>query len=36
MSCDTIVPERTFDTKEWVSEHCDADTYTKLFGPVEE
>nr|WP_300880183.1 hypothetical protein [uncultured Acetatifactor sp.] len=31
-----IIPECDFDVKEWVAVHCDADTYIKLFGPVEE
>lgn len=33
---ETIIPERDFDVKEWVAEHCDADTYIKLFRTVEE
>lgn len=31
-----IIPEDSFDVKEWVADYCDADTYIKLFGPVEE
>lgn len=32
----TIIPERDFDVKKWVSKHCDVETYIKLFGPVTE
>ena len=31
-----IIPECDFDVKEWVENHCDADTYIDLFGAVEE
>lgn len=31
-----IMPESNFDAKKWVSKNCNADTYIKLFGPVEE
>lgn len=31
-----IIPSYKFDVKKWVADHCDVDTYIKLFGPVEE
>ena len=31
-----IVPLTEGEAKEWVMEHCDADTYINLFGEVEE
>lgn len=36
--CDgeAIIPERDFDVKGWVADHCDVDTYIELFGTVEE
>lgn len=33
---ETIIPQCEFDAKEWVAEHCDAEVYIKLFGPVAE
>ena len=38
---ETIIPESQFaenffDVKEWVTKHCDVDTYVKLFGAVSE
>lgn len=31
-----IIPMTEKEAQEWVMEHCDADTYIKLFGEVEE
>lgn len=36
ISGETIIPESKFNAKEWVADHCDADIYIKLFGPVAE
>ena len=33
---DQIIPMSESKAKRWVMEHCDADTYIKLFGEVEE
>ena len=33
---ESIVPITVAEAMEWVDDHCDADTYEKLFGEVEE
>lgn len=33
---ENIIPLSQAEAREWVERHCDADTYERLFGPVEE